>query len=368
MSGIRPYIPSYIPPGTQAVDSLQRGQQNQRVGSLYAAGSIAHVDIAKGVSEVSAQADVHGIPHKYVDAFADYAKQHDVVFVVRARNPFSRAFHASCHPVLPCGVRLRAARKLGPLTGLVPADDTFLTSAEKAQVDGLIKEGNAQPTPLSLTRARITELVNQGELTETDGAARGILRLQSNSQQNAQPGFFTAVEEPVGSGFYSIKHEGKPVQVLGENRGDRVLPYTDPIDMMAVSSSDRSATHAKQMNAALHRENTPVVQIRNAATHPYSDGADFFPCVVFGPSSMNIDGAAVAKDTKDLVRLFAMAAQAGHPLPVDPSWPADIKAVLRDTEHAGSAAPGARPTRSAPQPSAMQLRLLGQLGPERRRI
>jgi hypothetical protein len=355
MGGIpKTFIP-HVPPGIPLPADLDRThRQSGSIGTSHAADAIEHVDIAKGVSEVRVHFRDHGLPHEYVDALAEYAKEHDTAFFVRARNRAAHDFHASCYPVLPRGSRLSTAKKFGPLTGLVPADDIFLSPAAQLQASEL-KAAGAVATELYLSKARIDELAAQAALRKEPGHAPGTLRLTCSQKDKGQPYVFTAIEEPVGSGLYRISHDGKPVHVLGEDRGDRVLPYTDPIDLMAVSDDKRetSATHLDAMNAALGRANTPVLQAHDAGAHPDAGPADFFPCVVFGPPSMKIDGAAMAKNVNELSRLFKMAADAGCPLPVVSSWPSDIKTALQSTALNASPPP-------VRKDSALKARLLAQ--------
>jgi hypothetical protein len=135
-----------------------------------------------------------------------------------------------------------------------------------------------------------------------------------------------------------------------------VLPYTDPIDMMAVSDDKRgtSDAHVEAMNATLGRTNKPVLQAHDAAAHSDAGQGNFFPCVVFGPPSMKIDGAAMAKNVNELSRLYKMAAEAGCPLPVDSSWPSDIKTALQGAASNASPPPARRD-------SAFKTRLLAQV-------
>lgn len=347
----------YLPPSTglPPADRHTTPAQGHSAGAAQAADAIGHVDIAKGVSEVQVHCLDHGIPRDYIETFAGYAKEHHLAFIVRARNPAGHTFHASCHPVLPHGFRLATAKNFGPLTGLIPADDTFLPQAKR------LKDSGACSTPLTLTEARIDELAAQGALRKENGQAPGTLRLTCEQRHKAQPYVFTATKKSAGSDSYRISHNGKAVHVLGEDRGDRVLPYTDPIDIMAISAKDRetSAAHVDAMNSALGRAYKPVLQARDTAMHPYTDAADFFPCVVFGPPTMDIGGAAMAKDVNELSRLFGMAAAARCPLPVDSAWPADIKAALQGASSSVSASHGRRET-------ALGKRLLSQTPSARR--
>jgi adenylate cyclase ExoY len=390
-------LTSAISPSALSLNTLQHTLPHQPAGPLQDMNDPVYAAFERVRGKT-------GIVPSHLVPLQRIAAQTNSIIGVRPVEAVATGLIENGHPTKDYHIKGKSAN-WGPQAGLICKDQAFsklekfkVCEPEKVaranrQVEECIKDKHAVAIPLKLSRNRLGELIQLGQITqlavnEQDGTLRFNARAPSQ-EVYAFEGKRTAPTED----SYAITHKDKPVEVLAKSETGKALTADYDLHMVAPHLSDfgsqdkipvpdiahsvftqridryrqqqpepsvfevpealradyedtehfyrkedfdlgnatqRITDMIKLINHQLVGDGERVVHHNADSGSPATDVAANYPATFFLPTRLGrYDEICIINDRKEMAELIRTAKDSGYHVPLNPLWESEVNSIKR---------------------------------------
>ncbi|RXV65293.1 adenylate cyclase [Burkholderia stabilis] len=322
------------------------------------------------------------------------AQEHRCLIGIRPVDPMATSLIESGHPTKGFHIKGKSAN-WGPQAALICVDQRWsklennaeLVNKFNEQVEGCLRDQYAKKIPLSISRARVDELLGMRKIDRIRyDAQRNPVAFEARAPSGQIYSFEAKPVATSGGVLYEITHEGKPIEVLAPPKADarpltadydlfviaprieelgpqdnvpvsdvahmyfkaRVDRYMNPVPgELKAAYADPAVFYEKEdkeignaspriralipiLNQALVGDGEPVIHHNADSASPAADPSANYPVTFALPEQIGrFDEICIVHDAAELAELVRAAKKQGFHVQLNPLWESEVTSVRR---------------------------------------